>query len=108
MSPVSRLSAWLRGTFAMPAPLVWAGAAAMLALAVVTAGNLGRTPLNDIEVAGSGETYNAAFVLVTFKPDARLADIAALLKASGAKIGGWSKRGGRVQDQCFGGDDCGL
>jgi hypothetical protein len=87
ISPLSRLSAWFGGTFAVPAPLVWATAAAMLALAVVTAGNLGRRPQNDIEVAGGGVTDNAAFVLVTFKADARLADIAALLKASGAQIG---------------------
>jgi anti-sigma-K factor RskA len=86
VSPISRLSAWLRGTFAIPAPLVWASAAAMLALAVVTAGNLGRQPQNDVEIAGSGETDNAAFVLVTFKPEARLADITALLNASGAQI----------------------
>ena len=86
VSPVSRLSAWLGRTFAVPAPLVWATAAAMLALAVVTAGNLGRQPLNDIEVAGGGETDKVPFVLLTFKPDARLSDIAALLKASGAQI----------------------
>jgi anti-sigma-K factor RskA len=86
VSPVSRLSAWLGKTFAVPAPLVFASAAAMLALAVVTAGNLGRQTPNDIEVAGTGETDNAAFVLITFKPDARLSDITALLKASGAQI----------------------
>jgi anti-sigma-K factor RskA len=86
VSPLSRLSAWLGRTFAVPAPLVWAAAAAMLALVVVTAGNIGRQTQNDIEVAGSGEADKAAFVLVTFKPDARLADIAALLKASGAQI----------------------
>jgi anti-sigma-K factor RskA len=86
VSPVSRLSAWLRGTFAIPAPLVWASAAAMLALVAVTAGNLGHSPQNDIEVAGSGETDTAAFVLVIFKPEAKLSDIAALLKASGAQM----------------------
>jgi anti-sigma-K factor RskA len=86
VSPISRLSAWFGRTFAVPAPLVWASAAAMLALAVVTAGNFGRPPQNDIEVAGSGAAHSAAFVLVTFKPDAKLADIAALLKASGAQI----------------------
>jgi anti-sigma-K factor RskA len=86
ISPFSRLSAWLGRTFAVPAPLVWASAAAMLALAVVTAGNLGRPPQNDIEVAGSHAADAAAFVLVTFKPDAKLADIAALLKSSAAQI----------------------
>jgi anti-sigma-K factor RskA len=86
VSPVSRLSAWLRGTFAIPAPLVWASAAAMLALIVVSAGNLGRPRQNDIEIAGSGAADNATFVLVTFKPDAKLSDIAALLKGSGAQM----------------------
>ena len=86
VSPISRFSAWLRGTFAIPAPLVWASAAAMLALAVVTAGNLGGPPQNDIEVAGSGVADNAPFALVTFKPEARLSDIAALLKTSGAQM----------------------
>jgi anti-sigma-K factor RskA len=86
MSPVSRLTAWLGRTFAVPAPLVWATAAAVLALVVVTAGNLGNQTQDDIEVAGSGETDKTVFVLVTFKPEARLADIAALLKASGAQI----------------------
>jgi anti-sigma-K factor RskA len=86
VSPVSRLTRWLGRTFAVPAPLVWASAAAMLALVFVAAGNFGRHSPNDIEVAGSGETDNAGFVLVTFKPDAKLTDIAALLNASGARI----------------------
>jgi anti-sigma factor RsiW len=86
VSPLSRLTTWLGRTFAVPAPLVWAAAAAMLALVVVTAGNIGRQTHNDIEVAGSGEADRAAFVLLTFKADARLADIAALLKASGARF----------------------
>ena len=87
VSPVARLSAWLKGTFTVPAPLVWATAAAMLALAVVTAGNLGRQGGNDVEVAGAGNADSAAFVLVTFRSEAKLADIAALLKSSGAQIG---------------------
>jgi hypothetical protein len=86
VSPVSRLSAWFGRTFAVPAPLVWATAAAVFALVVVAAGNLGRQPANDIEIAGSGEAGSAAFVFIAFNPDAKLADMAALLKASGAKI----------------------
>ena len=85
-SPLVWLSAWLRETFAVPAPLVWATAAAMLALAVVTAGNLGGQGGNDIEVAGTGSAAAQPFVLATFKPDAKLAEIATLLKASGAQI----------------------
>ena len=86
ISPVTRLSAWFGRTFAVPAPLVWATAAAVLALVVVSTGNLGRQPAYDIEIAGSGEADKSAFVLVTFKPDAKLADLETLLKASGARI----------------------
>jgi anti-sigma-K factor RskA len=88
VSPVSRLSAWLGRTFAVPAPLVWATAAAMVAFALTfaTVGNFGGGALKDIEVAGSGETDKAAFVLVTFKPEAKMSDIAALLKGSGAQM----------------------
>lgn len=87
VSPVSRLSAWLGRTFAVPAPLVWASAAALLAMVAVNVVLQNRPSLNDIEVAGAGEDAEAAFVLVTFKPDARLSDIAALLKASDARLG---------------------
>lgn len=86
VSPVSRLSAWLGKTFAIPAPLVWASAAALLAMVAVNVVMQNRPVLNDIEVAGGGETDDAPFVLVIFKPDARLSDIAALLKASGAQM----------------------
>ena len=86
VSPVSRFSAWLGKTFVIPAPLVWASAAAFLAMVAVNVVMQDRPALNDIEVAGSGEMDDAAFVLVTFKPDAKLSDIAALLKASGAQM----------------------
>lgn len=86
VSPVSRLSAWFSTTFAIPAPLVWATAAAALVLMVVATSNLRQPDLGESEVAGVGETQNAAFVLVTFKPEAKLGDIASLLKASGGHI----------------------
>ena len=87
VSPVSRLSAWLGRTFAVPAPLVWASAAALLAMVAVNVVLQNRPALNDIEVAGGDVDENAPFALVTFKPDARLSDLAALLKASGARMG---------------------
>ena len=53
---------------------------------VVSSNNLGRNTQNDIEVAGAGQSDDAAFVLVKFKPDAKLADIATLLQTSGSQI----------------------
>ncbi len=86
VSAASWLSALLAKTFTIPAPLVWASAAAALVLMVVASNNLSRNTPNDIEVAGAGQSANAAFVLVTFKPDAKLADVATLLQASGGQI----------------------
>ncbi len=86
VSSVSRLSAWFGKTFAIPAPLVWATAAAAVVLMIVATSNLRQPDLGESEVAGVGETQNAAFVLVTFKPEAALGDIAKLLQASGGHI----------------------
>jgi hypothetical protein len=86
VSPVSWLADFMKKTFAIPAPLVWAGAAAALAAIVFAANVSDRTRLNDIEVAGANQAANAPFVLVTFKPDARMSDIAALLSANRAQI----------------------
>jgi hypothetical protein len=99
VSPVSRLSAWFGKTFAVPAPLVWASAAAAaaFALVVVTVGIPGRQPANDIEIAGSGETGSAAFALVTFNPDAPLAGIAKLLQATGGRIADGPSADGTVK-----------
>ena len=41
ISPVSRLTAWLGKSFAVPAPLVWATAAAAFAFAIVTVADFG-------------------------------------------------------------------
>jgi hypothetical protein len=87
VSPVSWLASFMKKTFAIPAPLVWAGAAAALAAIVFAANVSDRTTVNDIEVAGANSADNAPFVLVTFKPDAKMADIAALLTAAKAQIG---------------------
>ena len=86
VSPVSWLASFMKKTFAIPAPLVWASAAAALVVVVFTSNVSDRTTSNDVEVASASSTANAPFVLVTFKPDAKMADIIALLAASKAQI----------------------
>jgi anti-sigma factor RsiW len=86
VSPVSWLASFMKKTFAIPAPLVWASAAAALVAIVFAANVSDRTTSSDIEVAGANSAANAPFVLAVFKPDAKMADIAALLSASKAQI----------------------
>jgi anti-sigma factor RsiW len=86
VSPLSRLSAWLGKTFAVPAPLVWATAAATLALLVFATNTINRTELGEHQVAGAGHSEAPAFALVSFKANAALGDIASLLQASGGQI----------------------
>ena len=81
-SPLSRL--W--GQFmAIPASFAWAATAAAVALVLVQAvmepGGRGGT----IEIAGSGQA-DLPFALVTFKPDARIADVSAFLAQHSATI----------------------
>lgn len=80
---------------ALPPAVAWTTAAAALVLVVVQAGvtNFAQGP--DYHVAGV-ETIasQAPFVLVTFKPDARMADISALLEKEGAAIEAGPKPGG--------------
>lgn len=86
VSPVSWFSSFMRKTLTIPAPLVWASAAAAL-VAIVFAANISdRTQQNDIEVASATRYAEAPFVFATFKPEAKLSDIAALLTASKAQI----------------------
>ncbi len=94
VSPVSWLAAFMKKTFAIPAPLVWAGAAAALVAVVFTANITDRTGSNDIEVAGANSAANAPFVLISFKPDAKMSDIAALLQSANAQIGEGPASGG--------------
>lgn len=85
---------WERMTTVPPA-VAWATAAAALALVVVQAGmeNLGQGP--DYHVAGvETNAEETPFALVAFKPDARMADIAALLESQGASIEAGPKPGG--------------
>lgn len=86
-------SSWLArawGRFmAVPAGVAWAAAAALLALVVVQSfeqpGGMG----SDFEVAGQqGDPANMPFALVTFKPDAKMADIAVFLGENQLKIVG--------------------
>jgi anti-sigma factor RsiW len=86
VSPVSWLASFMKKTFTIPAPLVWASAAAALGAIMFAANLTDRTGMNDIEVAGANAAANAPFVLAVFKPDAKLSDIAALLEANKAQI----------------------
>ncbi|AZN97507.1 anti-sigma factor [Mesorhizobium sp. M9A.F.Ca.ET.002.03.1.2] len=86
----SSLMAQVWGRFlAVPAGVAWAAAAALLALVVVQSfeqpGGMG----GDFEVAGQqGDLAKMPFVLVKFKPDAKMADIAVFLGENQIKIAG--------------------
>ncbi len=85
-SPMSWLAAFLARTFAIPAPLLLATAAAVLALMVVSISNITSSSPDNVQVAGAGQTADSPFVLITFVPTATLADIANLLAANGGQI----------------------
>ena len=81
----SILARFWAGFWAIPASVAWATAAAAVALVLVqTVLGPGSSP-EPIEVAGSGQG-DMPFVLVTFKPEAKLADISAFLAEQGASI----------------------
>lgn len=81
-SALSRL--W--GQFmAIPSGVAWAAAAAAVALVLAQAVTESGGRGGPIEIAGT-EQANLPFVLVTFKADARMADIAAFLSGQGATI----------------------
>ncbi|GAA2882558.1 anti-sigma factor RsiW [Aminobacter niigataensis] len=78
--------AWER-FMGVPVGVAWAAAAALLAFIVVQGVVAPSGTGSDIQVAGTGaEQSKLPFALVTFKPDARMADIAALLGDNGAAI----------------------
>ncbi len=85
-SPMSWLSAFFSRTFAIPVPLLLATAAAALVLMVVAVSNIRTGSPDDVQIAGTGQSTNTAFVLVTFAPTATLADIAKLLAENGAQV----------------------
>jgi hypothetical protein len=71
----------------MPAGVAWAAAAALLALVLVQSFEQPGGKGNDFEVAGAQDDLaKLPFVLVKFKPDARMADITAFLGQNGLKI----------------------
>jgi anti-sigma-K factor RskA len=85
-SPVSWLSAFFSKTFAVPAPLLLATAAAALVLMAVGISSIRSNSPDDVEVAGAGVDANAPFVLVTFAQGATLSEIAKLLSENGGRI----------------------
>jgi hypothetical protein len=79
----------------LPAGLAWGAAAVALALLILqTATGVGlRGP--GYEIAGAdAELYAGPFALVTFKPEARMADIATFLSDNGAVVIGGPSAGG--------------
>ncbi|TGS10425.1 anti-sigma factor [Mesorhizobium sp. M2E.F.Ca.ET.209.01.1.1] len=84
---------WLTKIFgrvtAMPASVAWAAAAVLLALVLVQSFERPGGKGNDFEVAGAQDDLaKLPFALVKFKPDAKMADIAAFLGQNGLKIAG--------------------
>jgi hypothetical protein len=82
---------WLASIFsrvaAMPAGVAWAAAAALLALVLVQSFERPGGKGSDFEVAGAQDDLaKLPFALVKFKPDAKMADIAAFLGQNGLKI----------------------
>lgn len=79
--------AW-QGFLGLPVGVAWAAAAALLAFVVVQ-GVMERPGSGggNFEVAGTGEDASKLpFALVTFKPEAKMSDIAALFGDSGVTI----------------------
>jgi anti-sigma-K factor RskA len=85
-SPMSWLSAFFSKTFAIPAPLLLATAAAAIVLMAVAIANFKSNSPEDVQVAGAGQSANVPFVLVTFSEGATLAEIAKLLTENGSRI----------------------
>ncbi|RWQ20406.1 anti-sigma factor [Mesorhizobium sp.] len=85
----SRLAqAWGRFT-AVPAGVAWAAVAALLALVVMQSFERPGGIDSDFEIAGQqGDLAKMPFALVTFKPDAKMADIVAFLGEHQLKIAG--------------------
>ena len=71
---------------AIPVGVAWAAAAAAVALVLVQAVLEPASRRDDFEIAGSDELAKMPFAFVTFKPDARIADITAFLADNGATV----------------------
>jgi anti-sigma-K factor RskA len=84
--PSNVVSLWSRLS-AIPAGAAWAVAAALLALVIVQQVSRPGGEGGGFEVAGAdSDLAGASFALVTFKPDATMAEIAAFLSGNGLKI----------------------
>ena len=73
------------GFMAIPASIAWAAATAAVVLVLVQAVMETDGHRGPVEIAGTGAAH-MPFALVTFKPDARIADISAVLAGQGAMI----------------------
>ena len=73
------------GFMAIPATVAWAAATAAVVLVLVQAVMEPGGRGGPVEIAGT-ESANMPFVLVTFRPDARIADISAVLSGQNAVI----------------------
>ena len=81
----SALALLWSGFMAIPASFAWAAAAAAVALVLVQTVMEPGGRGGPVEIAGSGQA-DLPFALVTFKPNARIADIAAFLSGQGAAL----------------------
>lgn len=80
---------------AIPSGVAWAALAAFVAFMLVQAVLVPGERGDHFEIAGEkGGTASMPFALVTFRPDARIADIAAFLAGNGAAIIGGPAGGG--------------
>ena len=85
-SPISWLSAFFARTFTIPAPVFLATVAAALVLMVVAISSIRTGNPDEVQIAGTGQSTNAPFVLVTFAPTATLTEIAKLLAENDAQV----------------------
>jgi anti-sigma-K factor RskA len=83
-APCALARLWV-GFMAIPAGFAWAAATAAVVLVLVQTVMEPGGPGGPVEIAGT-EAQNMPFALVTFKPDARIADISAVLSGQGAVI----------------------
>jgi hypothetical protein len=79
------LSRLWAGFMGIPASVAWAAATAAVVLVLVQAAMELSGRGGQVEIAGT-EAQDMPFALVTFKPDARIADISAVLSGQGAVI----------------------
>lgn len=94
-TPASMVADWWSRLARLPVGLAWATAAVALALLVVQAAMQPSGRIENYEVAGSPDKVaDWPFVLMVFKPDARVNDIAALLDSQGAVIADGPRAGG--------------